>query len=177
MSVYQNKTAIVFGSGAGKYTVNAANGQIIFGSAPSAGALLEVTYNFNWYADSEYYEFIVNAFQVCTGSPATGSTIADRADAAMLLMSDALMDALKQFVGWAFNERRADEYAHRFASSAAGQSTNIDVVTTNFGKLAERFYKRGVELRDGVYTRRGQQKEPGAAVGSFSNVQRYQTRR
>lgn len=165
----KNGTLLTRGAGAGEYQLDAVNGIVTMGTAPIKGPPMDVltaTYFFTWFDDTAFYEFLADA-ATTVGFPPTGTTAATRAQSVATNFPDTMLDALLQFVGFHFNVRRADENAHRFPASGAGQSVNTDVVTNNFRKLAQEFYERGIAMRDDFYKRRGSREAPSAAIGSF----------
>lgn len=136
---------------------------LVPGTPPTGSMdIVEATYSFIWFNDNEYYEFIAAA-GTSLDVDGLGATPQAIATDVVFKIGDNVLDALKQLVGYHFNNRRADEYAHRFSSSAGGQSVNVDVVTTNFRNLAKQFYENGIKSRDDVYTRRGKRSAPAAA--------------
>lgn len=151
------------------YTVDLTTGILTMVVAPASNPrdILEATYRFIWFPDDpDYYQFIASAATMVdvTGLGANPAAVA--ADAVTKL-PDVLMDAFRNFVGYYYNTRRADENAHRYAAAAGGQSVNVDVVTKNFRELAKSFYDNGVAMRTDYYKRRGAREAPSAAVSVF----------
>jgi len=150
------------------YTVDVNTGIITLVVAPitSPRDILEATYTFVWYPDNDYYEFIASAGTMIdvVGVGATPILVAQDV---VTKMQDVLYDAFKQFIGYYYNARRADENAHRYAAAAGGQSVNVDVVTKNFRDLAKNFYDNGVKMREDYYMRRGARNAPAAAQSVF----------
>jgi hypothetical protein len=153
------------------YTVDVNTGIITMVTAPvtSPRDILEATYTFVWFPDNDYYEFIASAATMVdvVGLGANPAIIA--ADV-ITKLPDTLYDAFKQFIGYYYNTRRADENAHRYAAAAGGQSVNVDVVTKNFRELAKSFYENGVAMREDFYKRRGAREAPAAAQSTFTPI-------
>lgn len=158
------KNGVVLASPA-DYTVNLSTGIITLVTAPVNAPMdiLEATYTFYWFVDNDYYEFIASA-GTNDDVVGVGATPMDVATSVISQLPDVLMDSFKQFVGYYYNTRRADENAHRYAASAGGQSVNVDVVTKNFRDLAKNFWDNGVKMREDYYMRRGARNAPAAAV-------------
>jgi hypothetical protein len=151
------------------YSVDETTGIVTMVTAPSDGPpmdVLEATYRFLWFADEDFHEFIAEA-AVSAGFPQAGATATARATLVAENYPDGMLDALLAFVGYHFNVRRADEHAHRFSSSAGGQSVNTDVVTKNFRELSKQFWDMGVTMRDDFFRRRGAREAPSVAVGGY----------
>lgn len=147
------------------YTVDLNTGIITMVTAPvnSPMDILEATYSFIWFPDNDYYEFIASAGTMID-VVGLGANPAAVAQDVVTKMQDVLYDAFKQFIGYYYNTRRADENAHRYAAAAGGQSVNVDVVTKNFRDLAKAFYENGVAMREDYYKRRGAREAPAAAI-------------
>ena len=153
----------------GDYSVDLVTGLLTMVVAPVVGPpmdILEVTYRFQWFADAEYEEFLSDS-ATNAGFPPTGTTMNARATSVAANYPDDRLDALLAYVGYRFNMRRADEFAHRFASSSAGTSVNVDVVTKNFRDMATKFLEDADSMRDNFYKRRGAREAPAAGVASF----------
>jgi hypothetical protein len=133
-------------------------------------------YRFLWYADSDYHEFI-HAAGGHVGITGDGADAAARAQSVLTHSTDCLLDAIRQFAGYHFNIRRAQEFADKYNASAGGVSVNVDVVTKNFRELAKAFFDRGIQMRDDCYKDHGKRDQPAANIRNFSGVGRYQPRR
>jgi len=150
------------------YSFVADTGIITTVAAPQAGDPVDTllaTYHFYWYADADFYDFILDAFGMIGLNPTnqTNNSASARAANVLLQCPDGLLRAVEMFSAHAFNKRRAIEYANRFGSSSGGQSVNVDVVTKNFRDLGDEFYTEGVAQRDAYYTRFGATKAPASA--------------
>lgn len=164
-----------------EFTVDPDTGIVTVGTAPAANDPIEVltaTYKFFWYTDEAYNEFIVQASIALGFTPNMAlTTAALRAAAALVAVPDGMLDALHKMAGHLFNKRRATEYATRFASSSGGQNVNVDVVTTNFRKLADELWDEAIQARDDFYKRRGGREAPAGAVGNYRPIPTYTPRR
>ncbi len=128
-------------------TVDCSNGIVVFGTAPADGVGLTFDYTFEWFTDIDYQEFLTqSANALIYASPD--------------LVPVGLQPALMQFGVYYFNMKRAEAYAHRFASSGGTASESVSTVTGEYQKLAQMAYKNACSLRDAFYTSAGQQKSP-----------------
>lgn len=151
------------------YTLDGANGIVTTIAAPAAGDPideLKATYHYTWYDDDQYYDFIDDSCMIVGVIPDQTLAPSARAADSLVKLPDGLMDAVKKFCAHAFYKRRASEYATRFNSSANGQNVSVDVVTSNFRKLAEETWKEGTQLRDDYYKRRGAREAPAGMLGA-----------
>lgn len=158
------------------YTIDGVNGIVTTVTAPAGGAgvdpidELKATYHFTWYDDDQYYDFIDDSCMIVGTVPDQTMAPQARAADALLKLPDGLMDSVKKLCAHAFYKRRASEYATRFSSSANGQTVNVDVVTTNFRKLAEETWKEGIQLRDDYYKRRGAREAPSFGLSAAKGL-------
>jgi hypothetical protein len=154
------------------YTLDAANGIVTTVNAPAGGPSvdpideLKATYHFQWYDDDQYYDFVDDSCMIVGVTPDQTLAPPARAADSLVKLPDGLMDAVKKFCAHAFYKRRAAEYATRFNSSTSGQSVSVDVVTTNFRKLAEETFKEGMTLMYEFYKRRGAREAPAGVLGA-----------
>jgi hypothetical protein len=124
-------------------TIDDANlGYISINPAPEAGtqnAPFFVDYYFNWFADSDYTEFLNDAARdlVGNGDPT--------------LVIDGLISALLQFTLGHYWQARANQYASRYSSSGGMAGQSIDKVADRFGTWADQAFKLGQTLRDDYY--------------------------
>lgn len=148
-SVYLSN-ATVFRSQAG-FTVDATNGLLTFSPAPSDTTSV-VDYNFQWFTDTDYSEFLSDA-ALLLGSDNDPATVVD-----------GLIMALLQYGLFYFYMRRATQYANKYASTGGQASQSVESVTGNFRKLAELSMDKGDQFRTDYYEKQGQQKNPAAAI-------------
>jgi hypothetical protein len=166
------------------YSIDVTTGIVDMVTAPTTTGgpqggfdVLAATYSFLWYADNEYHEFLIQSAGSLGFAPIATGTVSSRAADAVLKVPDALFDAFRKMVGHLFNKRRAIEYAYRFASSSGGQSVTVDVVTSNFKKLADELFEEAMKLRDDFYTRRGGAAAPRFGTGNYGPIPTYTPRR
>lgn len=137
------------------FTVDLANGIITFSAAPAAGSdPFTADYNFYWFTDTDYTEFLDEASKQL--SVLTAEQV-----------PSALSMALMQFGLFYFWQRRASQYASRYASTGGLSSQNVDTVTKNFRDLAKAAWDSGTKFRDDYYLKQGEQNQPAAAVFNY----------
>lgn len=145
------------------FTVDLTNGIITFTSAPASATELLTDYNFLWFSDTEYSEFLV------TASQHLGETDPDDVDTGLVM-------ALLQYALGYYWQRRASAYAHRYSSSSMGVSAQVDVITTNFMKLANMAFNTGEKFRIQFYQRQGQREAPASGTQTY-NIDPYTPQR
>ncbi len=139
------------------FTLDLPNGILTMTSAPTSGTdPFEVDYNFNWFTDTDYTEFLAEA----------AKAVNNVADPTKIV--DGLVPALLHFALYYFWMRRASQYAHKYQSSGGQAGQNVDVVTTNFRNLAKDAKAAALALRDDFYTEQGRAKNPAAAATNIS---------
>lgn len=137
------------------FTVDTANGIITFTVAPANGLAIVADYNFQWFTDTDWTEFL-NQAALLLGPSNDPTTV-----------NPALQAALEQYALGYYYSRRATQYAHKYASSGGQASQQVESVTGNFAKLSASAMKRGDQLRDDYYSKQGKQKDPAATVVAF----------
>jgi len=137
------------------FSVDTANGLLLFGSAPlSTVSTFAADYNFQWFTDTDYTEFLTEAsYQL---------SVTDAAD-----VPTGLTMSLMQFALYYFWLRRATQYAHRYSSTGGQAGESVDVVTSNFRKLAADAMKAALQMRLDYYERQGEREAPSSATWSF----------
>jgi hypothetical protein len=146
------------------FKVDYPNGIITFDAPPDPTTVVFCAdYNFYFFSDLEYMEFLESGTDVLSMSD-------------MTKVDSGLVPALLQFGLVYFYQARATSYAHRYSSSGGQVGQSVDVVTRNFGTLQERAFKMGVTLRDDFYKRAGQRQAPSSGSLSFK-IDPYTPRR
>jgi hypothetical protein len=135
---------------------DASNGLFTISSAPAANANpWYIDYNFQWFTDTDYTEFLNDAARDLLA-------ISDPTKVA-----DALVAAMLQYGLGYFYQRRATYFADKYSSSGGQAGQSVDVVTSNFQKLAKAAFDRAQAMRDQYYTRLGSSKAPASATTSY----------
>lgn len=132
------------------------NGLFSISPAPAAnGNPWYIDYNYQWFTDTDYTEFLNDAARDLLGvsDPTTVQT--------------ALVAALLQYGLGYFYQRRATQYADKYASSGGQAGQSVDVVTKNFQTLSKAAFDRAQAMRDQFYTRLGSSKAPASATTSY----------
>jgi hypothetical protein len=125
------------------------NGLLSFASAPSSVPLID--YNFNFFQDSDYQEFINQGLRFL-GFPGNSTQTLDE------LLAPALYEAAKHW----FYKARSTTYANRYKSNGGGLGQEVDVVTANFKKLADEALADAKQMREDYYTRQSQNRAPSS---------------
>ena len=156
-NIVPNSVFITAGAGdanfrqASGFTVDGANGIIVFASAPAVGLNpFEADYNYNWFRDADHQEFLNNGATLI-GYPTPESVIA------------GLTAALLHFALYSYWLRRASFYANKYSSTGGLAAQQVDVVTGNFKSLAKMAWDMGTKFRDDYYKRLGQREAPSSA--------------
>lgn len=134
------------------FTVDLVNGILTFTPAPANGVKLLADYNFQWFTDADWTEFLAQA-ALQLGSSTDVTTV-----------NPGLQQALEQYALYNFYMRRATRYADKYASTGGQASQQVETVTQNFLNLAKNAMKMGDKFRTDYYEKQGQQKNPSGTV-------------
>jgi hypothetical protein len=128
--------------------------------APAASANpFWMDYNFYWFSDGDYTEFLNDsALKLSAPTPVT--------------VDPGLIDALLQYSLGYFWQRRATQYAHKYASSGGTVGQSVEKVTEAFRELSNQAFAKGDSFRDAFYKRQGQREAPASAVANY-NIDPY----
>ena len=138
------------------FTVDAPNGLLAFAIAPPQDTEpFEADYNWQWFTDAEYTEFLDQGAEVL--GVAKGSDV-----------TEGLIPAQMQFALYYYYMRRAVQYAHRYAASGGIVGQQVDVVTKNFRDLGKCAWDAGSSLRDMFYKRQGQREAPASTAFNYN---------
>lgn len=137
---------------------DATYGVITFSVAPVVNAVVLVDYNYYWFSDASYNEFLAEA---------AGLTMAGTAATAM---PDGLSEAMLQYAASLFFTARASQYAERYSSSGGEAGQSVESVSKAYIAMAAAAKKRADTVRDDFY--KGQGQEYKAAVPSTAVVYR-----
>lgn len=173
--LYKNGALLV--GGGTDYTLTAGTGTVVMTVAPAYSDRLVSSYQFKWFEDTRYHEFIWHAGQRVGVTATTTGNPSDRAAAMVLALDDGLMDAVRLFSACEYCLRRATEAAHKVASSGGGQTVSPQSITSQFEKLGKGFCDRAVAARDEFFEGKGRREKPASGISKFDPILRYQPRR
>jgi hypothetical protein len=139
---------------------DATQGLLNIDPAPTANANpFWIDYNFYWFQDTDYTEFINDAgLKLSVLDPTT--------------VNPGLVDALLQYALGYFWQRRATQYAHKYASTGGTVGQSVEKVTEAFRELSDQAFKKGDDFRLAFYQRQGQREAP-ASTSTNVNVDPY----
>lgn len=136
------------------------NGIITFTVAPNPGTSnpndgVYFDYNYVWFTDAKYTEFLNNAAQdTLAGSSTSPITIVD-----------GLVQAMLQYALSYFWTARASRYAEQYESTGGDASEQVQTVTQAYLALAKNARKTGDTMRLDFYERQGQRELPSSQDG------------
>ncbi len=137
------------------FTVDLTNGILTFSPAPANATALIADYNYYWFTDTDWTDFLGQAAQLL-GSSTDPTTVAA-----------GLIQALEQFALYYYFMRRATQYANKYASSGGQAAQQVDSVTKNFLGLANAAMKNGNQMRADFYTKKDAQMNPASATATY----------
>lgn len=141
-------------------TLDDANlGYITISPAPAAGNQNQpfyVDYYYQWFADSDYTEFLNDASRdlIGNGNPT--------------VVVDGLISALMQYTLGHYWQARANQYASRYSSSGGMAGQSVDKVADRFGTWAKDAFTQGKSFRDDFYKGLGQRESQSSAVINYN---------
>jgi hypothetical protein len=147
---------IVFRTQTG-FTVDLANGIITMadGGVPVPNIQpFEFDYNYYWFSDSEYTEFMAQAVLALGIIDPT-------------LVPTGLIPSLLQYALHYYWMRRSSQYAHKYNSSGGTAGHSVEVVTKAFEKLAADAWAAAPLLRDDYYKKQGRQFQPSSGTATY----------
>lgn len=138
------------------------NGIITFAVAPNPGSAVSnagvyVDYNFFWFTDAKYQEFL---------NQAANMTVAGVTDATQI--AEGLVEPMLQYAIAYFWKARASQYAERYESTGGDASQRVQTVTQAYLALAKEAQSRGDYLKKDYYQRQGQRDLPSSQDGNVS---------
>ena len=132
------------------------NGIITFTNAPTNGLEILADYNYYWFSDAQYTEFLNEAAQTISA----GVT-----DATAIIAG--LQQALYQYALSFFFQSRASQYAERYASSGGEAGQSVQTVCQQYMALSKQAAARGATYRDDYYKRQGQREAPASTTVTY----------
>jgi hypothetical protein len=137
------------------FSLDLSNGLVTFSVAPTANQNpFYADYNFYWFSDDDHATFLAQA------APHVSEEDPDD-------VQNGLLPALMQYALYYFYMARAEQFAHRYASSGGMASQSVDKVVESFMKLAATAKKSADDFRDMFYKKLGQQNEPATAIVTY----------
>lgn len=133
------------------FVVDYQNGIVTFTTAPTVGSALLFDYNYQFYDDTDYNEFIGEASSLLLYPDPT-------------TLPDGLVPSMLRFALSIFFTRRASAYANKYKSTGGLSGQDVDMVTKNYRDLSKDAYAQGEKLRDNFYERAGQRAEPASSI-------------
>lgn len=139
---------------------------------------LLATYFWVWFLDDTYHGFIASAGEFVDYPALTAGTNTARATEVIGKVPEGLLPAVKAFSEHLQYRRRAAEWARKYSSSTAGQSTGgADQVTPKFDALAKARLDMANQLRTDYYTGFSKREFPISIQTGTGGVGRYDPRR
>jgi hypothetical protein len=139
------------------------NGIITFTVAPNPGnatpnAGVYLDYNYIWFTDDKYTEFLNQAAQDTMAGTATDPTT----------IVDGLTQAMLQYALSYFWMARASLYAEQYESTGGDASERVQTVTQAYMALAKNAKAQGDDKRKMFYQRQGQRDLPSSQDGNVN---------
>ena len=128
------------------------NGIIILSSAPASGTLITADYNYLWYADASYTEWLNEAAQ---------QTLAGATDPTVIV--EGLVEPMLQFALAHFARARSSFFGEQIRASGGDQSQDAQTKADFYDKMANNCDKKAQNLLDRYYQRQGQRNAPAYA--------------
>jgi len=154
-------TGAVFRTQTGFTLDDATNGLISFTVAPNPGAGqgngVYADYNYQWFTDAKYTEFLNESAQ---------QTLAGVADPTAIV--EGLKEVMLQYALAHFWMSRASQYAERYSSSGGEAGQSIESVAKAYITMADNANKRADKLKLDFYKRQGQREAPAVSLPHFS---------
>lgn len=128
------------------------NGIIIFDTAPASGTIISADYNYLWFADASYNEWLIE------GAQQTIAGVDDPSD-----IQEGLIEAMLQFALAHFARARASFFGEQIRASGGDQSQDAQTKADFYNKMAKDCDKKGTDIRTAFYQSQGQALSPGYA--------------
>ena len=125
------------------------NGIVTFGSAPLSGTLITADYNYLWFPDASYNEWLVEAAQ---------QTLAGVTDPASIV--EGLVEPMLQYALSHFAMARASFFGEQIRASGGDQSQDAQSKADFYRNMAKDAYNKAVALQALYYQRQGQRYAP-----------------
>lgn len=156
-SVYLTRPGTSYRIQTGFTMTDMANGILTFTAAPTANENIYADYNYYFFSDAKYTEFLneaaSNILQDATDDPTT--------------VEAGLIPAMLQYALAYFFKARASQYQNRYSSSGGEAGQSVESVAKGFTMLATAAEKRADTMREDFYKRQGQREAPSAAVTNY----------
>jgi len=152
-SIISNGVATTTRSQVGITVLDPTNGIIQISPAPSPQGTppngLYVDYNWVWFTDAKYTEFLNRAANMTLAGTTDPTTI-----------QEGLIEPMLQYALGQFWYARASKYAEQYASSGGEARTDVQTVCQAYQALGKAAYARGDYLKADFYKRQGQREAP-----------------
>jgi hypothetical protein len=166
---YNSGTPLTFNT---DYTVpTPKNGQIVFATAPPESETLAVDFNYTWFDDLEWDNFLtlvskkIGLTSYYVGpSTVAGSSAIPAGGASPADIPDGLFDAICQLAAALAAEALAQRFATKYDLSAGDQSFSPSQMAEMFDKRATKLEKGGLNARDDFYKGQGRQYSPSLST-------------
>lgn len=147
-AVYRTRLHTVF------KVIDPTNGIIQFITAPNPGSAqgagVYATYQYYWFSDAKYTEFLNEASSDLQLNAAVDPTT----------VQVGLVPPMLQYALARFFKARASQYMERYSSSGGEAGQSVESVAKGYLQAASQAEKRGDTLRDSFYKKQGQQLTP-----------------
>lgn len=151
---------------AGFTVVDPVNGIINFTVAPNPGGSspngVYVDYNYQWFTDVKYAQFIYQAAQMVLAGTTDPTTV-----------PSGLSDVMLQYALAQFWFARASQYAEQYKSSGGEAMQEVQSVSQTYTALAKAANNRGDILKADYYKSQGQQNSPAYGNPNTYPPQRF----
>lgn len=169
---YNSGTPLHFGT---DYTVpTPKNGQLIFVAAPPETESLAVDFNYTWFDDLEWDNYlhlasnkVGLALYYVGASSVAGSFVLPVGATQPADIPDGLFDAICQLAAALAAEALAERFATKYDLSAGDHSYNPSQMAQAFDKRAEKLEKSGLNARDDFYKGQGRQYQPSIQTPGY----------
>lgn len=155
-SVYITNVGTTFRTQSGFTLTDAVNGVVNFTSAPAVNSVLQADYNYYWFTDAKYTEFLNQAAQT-TLAGATGPAA----------VPDGLREAMMQYALSLFFTSRASQYAERYSSSGGDAGQSVESVAKAYIAMAASARKKGDDFKLDFYKGQGKRETAAATIPTF----------
>lgn len=130
---------------------DAYNGIITFDSAPASGTLISADYNYLWFPDASYSEWLIEAAQ---------ETLAGVSDPSQII--EGLIEVMLQYGLSHFAMARASFFGEQIRASGGDQSQDAQTKADFYLNMSKSAYAKAKELQTLFYQRQGQRNAPAS---------------
>lgn len=156
-NVYLTRPGTSYRIQTGFTITDVANGIITFTVAPTANESIYADYNYYYFSDAKYTEFL---------NEAASNLLLNATDDPTTVVA-GLIPAMMQYALALFFKARASQYQSRYSSSGGEAGQSVESVASGYAKLAAAAEKRGDTMRQAFYENQSQNFSPGVAVANY----------